>query len=122
MLRIMLVKSDGQSWKKLFPHEEEMAPMEAIRQVCEDPEPASHGYMDLSPEGRELVDLHRTYRHAMATGELDYARELEEEMQMMRFNVRCRSSPARRLPPAHPPPFSRRVARQWGKEKAHMEA
>ena len=32
----------------------------------------------------------------MATGDYDYANELEEEMKMMRFN--------------------------WGKEKAHMEA
>ena len=33
--------------------------------------------------------------HAMATGDYNYAQELEEEMKMMRFN--------------------------WGKEKQHME-
>ena len=96
VLRIMLIKSDNQSWKKLFPHEDEMQPMEAIRQVCEDPEPVSHSYMDLEPEGRQLVDLHRTHKHAMATGDYNYAQELEEEMKMMRFN--------------------------WGKNKGHMEA
>jgi len=95
VLRIMLVKSDAQSWKKLFPHEEELHPMLAIKQVCEDPEPVDHSYMDLTPEGRSLVDLHRNHRHAMATGDYDYANELEEEMKMMRFN--------------------------WGKQKAHME-
>jgi len=96
MLRILLVKSDGQSWKKLFPAEEEMHPMHAIKQVCEDPEPVSHSYMDLDPEGRQIVDLHRSFKHAMATGDYGYAQELEEEMKMMRFN--------------------------WGKHKAHMEA
>ena len=57
----------------------------AATQVCDDPEPASHSYMDLSPEGRQLVDLHRSHRHARATGEYDFAQELEEEMKMMRF-------------------------------------
>ena len=46
-------------------------------------------------EGRGIVDLHRNYKHAMATGDYNYAQELEEEMKMMRFN--------------------------WGKEKQHME-
>ena len=96
MLRILLVKGDQQSWKKLFPSEEEMTPMEAIRQVCEDPEPVDHSYMDLTPEARGIVDLHRSFKHAMATGDYDGAQELEEEMKMMRFN--------------------------WGKEKAHMQA
>ena len=96
LLRVMLVKSDGQSWKKLFPHENEMMPMEAIRQVCEDPEPVDHSYMDLAPEGRQLVDLHRAHKHAMATGDYNHAQELEEEMKMMRFN--------------------------WGKNKDHMQA
>ena len=95
-LRILLVKGDQQSWKKLFPHENEMSPMEAIRQVCEDPEPVDHSYMDLAPEARGLVDLHRNYKHLMATGDMDGAQELEEEMKMMRFN--------------------------WGKNKGHMEA
>ncbi len=86
LLEVMLVKSDGVSWKKLFPEEEEMSPMAAIKQVCDDPEPVSHSYMDLGPEGRELVDLHRSHRHAMATGDYGAAQELEEEMKMMRFN------------------------------------
>ena len=33
MLRILLVKSDGQSWKKLFPSDAEMHPMMAIKQA-----------------------------------------------------------------------------------------
>ena len=96
MLRLLLVKGDQQSWKKLFPSEEEMPTGMAIKQICEDPEPASHSYMDLSEDGRRIVDLHRDFRHKMATGDYDGANELEEEMKMMRFN--------------------------WGKEKAHMEA
>ena len=60
--------------------------MMAIKQICDDPEPVSHGYMDLSEEGRGIVDLHRSYKHAVATGDYDYAQELEEEMKMMRFN------------------------------------
>ena len=96
VLRILLVKGDQQSWKKLFPSEEEMMPMMAIKQICDDPEPVEHSYMDLAPEGRGLVDMHRSYKHAMATGDYGYANELEEEMKMMRFN--------------------------WGKEKGHMEA
>jgi len=96
MLRILLVKGDQQSWKKLFPSEEELHPMQAIKQVCEDPEPVDHSYMDLTPEARGIVDLHRSFKHAMATGDYDGAQELEEEMKLMRFN--------------------------WGKEKAHMEA
>ena len=73
-----------------------MHPMQAIKQVCEDPEPVEHSYMDLSPEGRGIVDLHRSFKHAMATGDHDGAQELEEEMKLMRFN--------------------------WGKEKGHLEA
>ena len=96
ILRILLVKGDGQSWKKLFPSEEAKMPAQAIKEVCEDPEPVSHSYMDLSPEARGIVDLHRQYKHLMATGDYDGAQELEEEMKLMRFN--------------------------WGKEKAHMEA
>ena len=46
--------------------------------------------MDLTPEGRSLVDLHRNHRHAMATGDYDYANELEEEMKMMRFKCALR--------------------------------
>ena len=45
--------------------------MEAIKQVCEDPEPVEHGYMDLTPEARGIVDLHRSFKHAMATGDYD---------------------------------------------------
>ena len=52
--------------------------------------------MDLSEEGRGIVDLHRSHRHAVATGDYDYAQELEEEMKLMRFN--------------------------WGNDKGHMEA
>ena len=70
--------------------------MMAIKQICEDPEPVGHSYMDLEPEGRQIVDLHRQYKHAVATGDHNLAQELEEDMKMMRFN--------------------------WGKEKAHMEA
>ena len=96
MLRVLLIKSDAMSWKKLFPHEHEMAPMEAIKQVCEDPEPLSHGYMDLEPEARRIVDMHRQLKHAMATGDYGMAHELEEEMKLMRFH--------------------------WGKDKDHMQA
>ena len=71
-------------------------PAQAIKEVCEDPEPLEHSYMDLSPEARGIVDIHRQFRHLMATGDYDGAHELEEEMKLMRFN--------------------------WGKEKAHMEA
>ena len=96
MLRILLVKGDQQSWKKLFPHEQEMSPMQAIQQICEDPEPVSHGYMDLTPEARGIVDMHRSFKHAMATGDYNEAQELEEEMKLMRFN--------------------------WGNQRKHMEA
>ncbi|KAL1527011.1 hypothetical protein AB1Y20_015699 [Prymnesium parvum] len=85
-LKILLTKSDPQSWKKLFPEDQELHPMQAIKQICEDPDPPEHSYMDLGPEGRSLVDLHRSYRHAKATGDEGYAAELEEEMKMMRFN------------------------------------
>jgi len=34
--------------------------------------------MDLSPEARKIVDLHRSYNHARATGKDDEAFELEE--------------------------------------------
>ena len=95
-LRILLVKCDQQSWKKLFPSEAEMTPMAAIKQICDDPEPAEHSYMDLSEEGRSIVDMHRSLKHAMATGDYNYAQELEEEMKMMRFN--------------------------WGKDRDHMAA
>ena len=30
-------------------------PAQAIKEVCEDPEPVSHSYMDLSPEARALL-------------------------------------------------------------------
>jgi hypothetical protein len=60
--------------------------MQAIKQVCDDPEKCEHSYMDLDKEGRGLVDMHRNYKHAMATGDLNHAQELEEEMKMMRFN------------------------------------
>ena len=59
--------------------------MQAIKQVCEDPEPVDHCYMDLNPEARRIVDMHRSLKHLMATGDYDGAAELEEEMKMMRF-------------------------------------
>lgn len=95
-LRLVLVKSDGQSWRKLFPQEAEIQPHEAIKQLCDDPEPATHGYMDLSSEARQLVDLHRNHRRALATGDYDLANELEEDMTLMRF--------------------------KWPTDKQHMEA
>ena len=52
--------------------------------------------MDLGKEGRQIVDLHRDYKHARATGDYGHAQELEEEMKLMRFN--------------------------WGNDKGHMEA
>ena len=70
--------------------------MQAIQQICEDPEPVSHGYMDLTPEARGIVDMHRSFKHAMATGDYNEAQELEEEMKLMRFN--------------------------WGNQRKHMEA
>ena len=85
-LKVLLQKSDTTSWKKLFPEEEELHPMQAIKQICDDTDPLEHSYMDLNPEARGLVDLHRSYRHAKATGDENYAAELEEEMKMMRFN------------------------------------
>ena len=83
---MLLAKSDETSWKKLFPEEEELHPMQAIKQICENPDPVEHSYMDLTPEARGLVDMHRAHRHAKATGDENYAQELEEEMKMMRFN------------------------------------
>ena len=96
MLRLLLVKSDQMSWKKLFPNEQDLHPLQAIKQICDDPEPVEHSYMDLTPEARGIVDLHRAHKHAMATGDYGGAQELEEEMKMMRFN--------------------------WSKERGHMEA
>lgn len=60
--------------------------MQAIKQICNDDERPDHGYMDLTPEARGLVDLHRNHRWAKATGDENYAAELEEEMKLMRFN------------------------------------
>jgi hypothetical protein len=60
--------------------------MQAIKQICDDDEPLDHSYMDLEPEARGLVDIHRNHRWAKATGDEGYAAELEEEMKMMRFN------------------------------------
>ena len=54
-------------------------------QVCDD-EPYQGRYMDLSPEARKIVDMHRNFNHARATGKGDWATELEEEMKMMRFS------------------------------------
>ena len=81
--------------EKLFPQEAEIQPHEAIKQLCDDPSPP-HGYMDLSSEARQLVDLHRNHRRALATGDYDLANELEEDMTLMRF--------------------------KWPTDKQHMEA
>ena len=84
-LKVLLAKSDETSWKKLFPEEDELNTGAAIAQICEDDEPIE-SYMDLTPEARKIVDIHREYRHAKATGEYAVASDLEEEMKLMRFN------------------------------------
>ena len=83
-VHLMLPKSDVSMWGKLFPSEERLNPGVALKQVCDD-EPYQGSYMDLSPEARQIVDLHRNYRHAQATGKVEWAAELEEEMKLMQF-------------------------------------
>lgn len=84
-LKLLLAKSVPTSWKRLFPEDEELHPMQAIKQICENPDPPEHSYMDLTPEAKSFVDLHRAFRHAKATGDVTQAQELEEEMKLMRF-------------------------------------
>ena len=54
--------------------------------MCDDPDPYTGHYMDLSAESKQIVDTHRLYRHAKATGKDGLCEELEEDMKMMRFN------------------------------------
>ena len=85
-LMLMLAKSDKVLWSRLFPQEERLAPTAAIKSVYEDDDDEGRlSYLELSPEARSLVDLHRDHRHARATGKDAWAAELEEEMKMMRF-------------------------------------
>jgi len=85
-LQVMLPKeTHGPMFSRLFPSEEKLQPAMALKQVCED-EPYQGRYMDLTPEARRIVDLHRNFNHARATGKEDWAQELEEEMKMMRFS------------------------------------
>jgi len=84
-LHIMMPKSECKMISKLFASEERLNPGLALKQVCDDPDPYQGGYMDLSPEARQIVDLHRNHRHAKATGKEEWAAEMEEEMKMMRF-------------------------------------
>ncbi|EOD41424.1 hypothetical protein EMIHUDRAFT_448792 [Emiliania huxleyi CCMP1516] len=85
-VHVMLPKeTGGPVFSRLFPSEEKLSPALAIKQVCDD-EPYQGRYMDLSPEARKIVDMHRNFNHARATGKGDWATELEEEMKMMRFS------------------------------------
>ena len=52
-----------------------MHPMQAIKQVCDDPEPVEHSYMDLAPEGRQIVRHHR----GRAPDERDKAEKAEDQ-------------------------------------------
>ena len=85
-LHLMLAKSDKSFWGRLFPQEERMAITDAIKSVHEDDDDEGRlSYMELTPEARGLVDLHRSHRHARATGKEAWAADLEEEMKMMQF-------------------------------------
>jgi len=71
-VQIMLPKEGGgPMFSRLFPSEEKLNPTLAIKQICED-EPYQGRYMDLTPEGRKIVDLHRNYNHARATGKAEW--------------------------------------------------
>lgn len=85
-LHLLLAKSDKSFWGRLFPQEERMAITDAIKSVHEDDDDEGRlSYMELTPEARGLVDLHRSHRHARATGKEAWAADLEEEMKMMQF-------------------------------------
>ena len=84
-IQMLLPKSELGSVSRLFASEEPLHPAMALKQVCDD-EPYDGHYMDLPAESRQIVDTHRLYRHAKATGKTDLADELEEDMKMMRFN------------------------------------
>lgn len=71
-IQIMLPKEGGAPmFSRLFPSEDKLNPTLAIKQICED-EPYQGRYMDLTPDGRRIVDLHRSYNHARATGKTEW--------------------------------------------------
>jgi len=88
-LQLLLAKSDKVLWKKLFPQEEALGINDGIAAIRDDDDDEGRlSYMELSPEARGLVDLHRDHRHARATGKEAWAADLEEEMKMMQFSWR----------------------------------
>jgi hypothetical protein len=71
-VQIMLPKEGGgPMFSRLFPSEDKLNPTLAIKQICDD-EPFQGRYMDLTPDGRKIVDLHRNYNHARATGKAEW--------------------------------------------------
>ena len=84
-LQLLLPKCERGSVSRLFTSEEPLHPAMALKQVCDD-DPYDGHYMDLPAESKHIVDTHRLYRHAKATGKTEMAEELEEDMKMMRFN------------------------------------